>query len=492
MKSSSMVKFISSAALFLAGLILCFLLKTSSAQMGSPPQDNNDLHRQALAAKQAADAYSKSGEIQKAIEAYEKALQLYPDYADVYYLLGLIYDLHQGRLEKAIACYQRFLELAPNAPEARDVRLLIESARQALSDAQEIPPKPADDQEISTKPAETQEILPKQAETQGISTKPAATFSGTEGKDEGKIQPLAEGEQKNADKINDYDKAEEQVAVSQIGPATFSKAIKDDSHRELHKELASSPQEVDKKTKQKSSLSGKSRSASKAGSSEQFISRSIEGKVLKYTIKLAVWQREGFIDKFNELALARGSYLTNNVSEVRAKLREERQKVTEFIDYAKEAEQMMLRQLLNELIKEWGIELPHLPQKVDIEKAVSSIQVQDLQEDKKYVHLSLEAEVNAKNLREQLLKLGYQFTPCRVHLQCSNLYGEFKDKFFEAIQRKSEYIKSQSEGVYEIYAPAKLFASELSKMVIGTYGIRLDKVGEDTITFRAEAVENGF
>ncbi|MCL6583309.1 MAG: tetratricopeptide repeat protein [bacterium] len=473
MKSSSMVKFISSAALFLAGLILCFLLKTSSAQVGSPPEDNNDLHRQALAAKQAADAYSKSGEIQKAIEAYEKALQLYPDYADVYYLLGLIYDLHQGRLEKAIACYQRFLELAPNAPEARDVQLLIESARQALSDAQGISPKPA-------------------ADAQGISTKPAATFSGTEGKDEGKIQPLAEGEQKNADKINDYDKVEEQVAVSQIGPATFSKDIKDDSHIELHKELADSPQEVDKKTKQKSSLSGKGRSASEAGASEQFISRSIEGKILKYTIKLAVWQREGFIDKFNELALARGSYLTNNVSEVRAKLREERQKVTEFIDYAKEAEQMMLRQLLNELIKEWGIELPHLPQKVDIEKAVSSIQVQDLQEDKKYIHLSLEAKVNAKNLREQLLKLGYQFTPCRVHLQCSNLYGEFKDKFFEAIQRKSEYIKSQSEGVYEIYAPAKLFASELSKMVIGTYGIRLDKVGEDTITFRAEAVENGF
>lgn len=470
MKSSLILKFVYLA--FCAGSLFFFLSGISSGQAELFAPDTAGPNREALSARQAGDSYSKQGDIHKAVEAYEQALRAYPDYSDVYYLLGLIYDLQQGSLEKAIACYQKFLELAPNAPEARDVHLLLESARQALSSSSTSP------QTLSASPQSPSTPRPASASSPPVSIKPIKTLdTDRQRQASDDIRHPTEVELKTADKIIDNDKVKESDDV-----------YKKNGTRKITQ--VADVQKMDDRANRKPSPSGKVRhSSSGFAPSGQFISRIIDEKVLKYTIKLAVWQREGFIQKFNELALARGSYLTNNISEVRAKLREERQKATDFIDYPKEAESILLRQLVNDIIKEWGIDIPQLPQKVDVQKAVSSIQVLSIQEDKKYVQLSLEARINVQNLKEQLMKLGYQFTPARVQLQCSNLYGEFKDRFLDAVQRKSEYIKSQSEGLYEVYVPAELLASELSKMMIGTYGIRLDSVGKDAIVFTAQPVE---
>jgi tetratricopeptide (TPR) repeat protein len=497
--------------------------------------------QEALAAKQAGDSYSENGETQKAIDAYKQAIQAYPAYAEVYYLLGLIYDLQEGNLEKAIACYQKFLELVPDSPDARDVRLLIESAKQAqslaaskgsrasnalsassasnASSVSSVPSVPSVSNESSTSssggpavaqsaspapvhpaspaiasPPPAQSVTPASAHPASPAIAQSATLQSSspsppppasEEANARAVSASAASEEANARAVSASAASEEANARIALVPAASKKAGSSDVVR---KELKSSDvRNIDKKGKV--SLSKSTKPASGSPPSEQFIFRSVDDKVLKYSIKIAVWQREGFIRKFNELALARGSSLTNNISEVRARLREERQKVTEFIDYPKEAEYFLQCKMLNDLLKEWGMDLSQLPQKVDLQKAIPSCEVLNVQEDKKFVQLSLKAKIDTRNFKEQLLKLGYQFTPARIQLQCANLYGESKDRFIDAIQRKTECLKSQSEGIYEIYMPAELFASELSKMTIGTYGIHLDSVDKNKIIFSAEPRE---
>ncbi|MEW5800672.1 MAG: tetratricopeptide repeat protein [bacterium] len=510
-------------ALIMAGMIFP-LPGIVSAWAASVRQAKADgyLSREALAAKQDGDHYSEKGEIQKAIAAYEEAIRLYPDYAEAYYLLGLVYDLQQGNLEKAIACYQRFLELASDSPDARDVRLLIESAQKALSlssSASSSSSTPSTGSSDSTDPSDSAGLADSTPSV--ISSDSAGSSDSAKAPDSSSIAssspaqpsshstPLspapaqaalhagasektgAHDSNKNTYGSGRYvhnpDKPDKSSPVSEQDTSNKKIAMAPDDRKEM--KLVHVPPSDEEKISASLHVSQTNTSASSAFPAEEFISRSIDEQVLKYTLKLGVWQREGYIQKFNELAMARGSSLTNNISEARARLREERQKATEFIDYAKEAEQFLLQQMIKDLLKEWGMDLPQLPLKFDLQKAVSSCQILNVQEDNKYIHVSLEAKINVKNVREQLLKLGYQLTPARIQLQCVNLYGEFKDRFLDAIQRKSEYIKSQSEGLYEIYVPAELFAAELSKMVIGSYGIHLGSVDKDKIIFSAEPVE---
>ena len=222
-------------------------------------------------------------------------------------------------------------------------------------------------------------------------------------------------------------------------------------------------------------------------SNEHYVIRSINGNILKYNIKITVWKREGYIKKFNNLALARGSSLTNDIAEAREQLRLKRERLTQFINYPLEAEAFLLRQMINDFCKEkWNMVLLQIPQGININKAASSIKVLEIQEDKKYIRLSLEAKINCKYLESRLLELGYQFTPTKIQLYCSNLYGEFKDKFIDAMCRKSEYMKNQSGGLYEIYTTVENFASELSKMMIGPYRIHINEVTKNSITFSTQ------
>ncbi len=364
--------------ILILSLFFLFLLLAPGNLLATPPQE-------ALSAKEAGDNYSHQGNIQEGIKAYERALQIYPLFAEVYYLLGMIYDMDQGRPEEGIKLYQKFLELAPDSPEAETVRFLIENAQQILS-----------------------------------------------------------------------------------GSSSSTSIVK----KEDPQKIVTAPTTVKE---------------SPSPSQNKYIQRSIKTKVLKYTLKLNVWKREGFIEKFNELAMARGSFLTNDISKKRLQLRLDRQICTEHIDYQQEAEIFVQRQILNDLLEEeMSIFLSHFPEKINIQEAIVRSEVKKIREDKKYVRLTMDARINLENLKGQLSSLGYQFIPTKILLYCTNLYGDFSEQFMEAISRKSKYTKKESEGLVEIYTKPEEFVKELNNMKVGPYTIKVDKVDKNNITFIAE------
>ena len=58
-------------------------------------------------------AYSDLGNKEKAIECYEKAIEIKPDYALVFNNMGSTYDA-KGNKEKAIECYEKAIEIKPD------------------------------------------------------------------------------------------------------------------------------------------------------------------------------------------------------------------------------------------------------------------------------------------------------------------------------------------------------------------------------------------
>lgn len=72
-----------------------------------------------------------------AIEEFQKAQALAPDWADVYYNLGLIQE-KAGKFREAVVTLRKYLQLAPGSPEAAEVRTLADKAEfkaeQVLSD----------------------------------------------------------------------------------------------------------------------------------------------------------------------------------------------------------------------------------------------------------------------------------------------------------------------------------------------------------------------
>lgn len=63
--------------------------------------------------------FEQQGELELAIEYYEQALELKPDFGEVYYNLGNVF-LQQGKLEAAIESYQQALRIKPNYPQAHN------------------------------------------------------------------------------------------------------------------------------------------------------------------------------------------------------------------------------------------------------------------------------------------------------------------------------------------------------------------------------------
>jgi tetratricopeptide (TPR) repeat protein len=53
--------------------------------------------------------YKEMGEIEKAIESYIRAIELFPTDAECYYELGKLY-MERGEKEKAIKCFEKYLE----------------------------------------------------------------------------------------------------------------------------------------------------------------------------------------------------------------------------------------------------------------------------------------------------------------------------------------------------------------------------------------------
>jgi superkiller protein 3 len=62
-------------------------------------------------------ALKAKGQLEEAIEAYRKAIQLDPNYANAYSNLGsALYD--KGQLEEAIEAYRKAIQLDPNYADA--------------------------------------------------------------------------------------------------------------------------------------------------------------------------------------------------------------------------------------------------------------------------------------------------------------------------------------------------------------------------------------
>ena len=63
------------------------------------------------------NALSAQGKLEEAIEAYNKALAIKPDYAEAYYNMGIALQ-DQGKLEEAIEAYNKALAIKPDYAEA--------------------------------------------------------------------------------------------------------------------------------------------------------------------------------------------------------------------------------------------------------------------------------------------------------------------------------------------------------------------------------------
>lgn len=84
-----------------------------------------DSGNQFLAAKKYADA----------IDAYLQALQIYPDYADPHYNLGVAFLRGCKALNLARYHFQRYLDLSPHAADREEVSALVASLSERASTA---------------------------------------------------------------------------------------------------------------------------------------------------------------------------------------------------------------------------------------------------------------------------------------------------------------------------------------------------------------------
>jgi len=68
--------------------------------------------------------YEKKGQMDKALEVYQKAIELHPTYDEVYYNMANIY-IEQKKLDLAMAMYDRAIEIKPNYAMAFHNRALL-------------------------------------------------------------------------------------------------------------------------------------------------------------------------------------------------------------------------------------------------------------------------------------------------------------------------------------------------------------------------------
>ncbi|MEH2247732.1 tetratricopeptide repeat protein [Nostoc sp.] len=68
---------------------------------------------QALVISNLGKIFERQGKLKAALEAYQQALNLKPDYAEAHYNLGNIF-LQQGKFHAAVECYQQILKIKPD------------------------------------------------------------------------------------------------------------------------------------------------------------------------------------------------------------------------------------------------------------------------------------------------------------------------------------------------------------------------------------------
>ena len=69
-------------------------------------------------------SYANSGEFDKAISFYEKAISIKSNYAEAYYNLG--YSFHKlGQLDKAVRSYKKVVEIKPDYAETHSNKFVF-------------------------------------------------------------------------------------------------------------------------------------------------------------------------------------------------------------------------------------------------------------------------------------------------------------------------------------------------------------------------------
>lgn len=72
------------------------------------------------------EIYFSNGKVDDAIQYFNLAIQIKPDWGEPYLKLGYVF-LNKGDFEKAKENLKKYLEIAPNAPNAEEVKKLIQS-----------------------------------------------------------------------------------------------------------------------------------------------------------------------------------------------------------------------------------------------------------------------------------------------------------------------------------------------------------------------------
>lgn len=110
--------------------MLFWTLAESPTGAQTPPEAERHFNRGMAAVEMAKD----SEDYKLAIEEFQKAQALAPDWADVYYNLGLIQE-KAGKTEAALASLRKYLLLAPDAEDAAQVRQFIDRLEYRLERA---------------------------------------------------------------------------------------------------------------------------------------------------------------------------------------------------------------------------------------------------------------------------------------------------------------------------------------------------------------------
>jgi len=76
-------------------------------------------------------AYYKIDKTDEAINAFGKAIEINPNFSSAYYQLGVA-QVKKGDFKKAIELLEQFLRLEPNAPEAPQVKTMLEELKKQV------------------------------------------------------------------------------------------------------------------------------------------------------------------------------------------------------------------------------------------------------------------------------------------------------------------------------------------------------------------------
>lgn len=108
-------------AIFMVAVIAVSALLLSAANVGAVSEEARRHIDRGLAAVEMAKT---PDDYERAISEFEKARSLAPDWADVFYNLGLVQE-KAGKYGDAVTTLKQYLRLAPNAEDAAMVRNLI-------------------------------------------------------------------------------------------------------------------------------------------------------------------------------------------------------------------------------------------------------------------------------------------------------------------------------------------------------------------------------